>query len=240
MKALVVDDEPLARRRLVRMLAKLPGVTIAGEAGDGVEALELLARDRPDVILLDIQMPGLDGLELARITPDLPPIVFTTAFDEHAVQAFEVCAVDYLLKPVRLERLRAALAKVAQSRPGADALRELLARLAPPDVPPIAARSGGAVRLFDPRAISRFRAQDKYCTFQHEGREYLLDDSLATLEARLGPLGFARVHRAELVNLKHVRALHARDDAAWVELADGQTAPVSRRLAPELRRRLGL
>jgi DNA-binding LytR/AlgR family response regulator len=238
---LVVDDEPLARRRLLRMLGRIAGVTQADEAADGIEALERIERERPDVVLLDIRMPGLDGLTLAAEGRGLPPIIFTTAHDEYAVQAFEVAAVDYLLKPVREERLRAALDRVgAGRRADPAALRALLERLAPPDVAPISARSGASVRFFDPRAITRFWARDKYTAFQQEGREYLLDESLAQLEERLSAAGFLRIHRAELVNLKHVRALHGRDDAVTVELSDGQTATVSRRFAAQLRRRLGL
>jgi DNA-binding LytR/AlgR family response regulator len=240
-RVLVVDDEPLARRRLARMLAKLPEAELAGEAADGIEALEWIERDRPDVVLLDIRMPGLDGLSLAASRADLPPIIFTTAHDEHAVQAFEVSAVDYLLKPVKLERLRAALAK-ARVAPRTDVagLREVLERIVPPEAAPIAARAGGTVRLFDPRAITRFRAEDKYVVFRQDGHDYLLDESLAALEKRLASLGFVRVHRGELVNLRHVRALHGRDDDARVELSDGQRAAVSRRFAAELRRRLGI
>jgi DNA-binding LytR/AlgR family response regulator len=240
-RVLVVDDEPLARRRLVRLLAQIAGVELAGEAADGVEALQSIERERPDVVLLDIRMPGLDGLALAESREGLPPIVFTTAHDEYAVRAFEVSAVDYLMKPVKLERLRAALAK-ARGRASGDGagLRALLERLLPPEVAPVVARAGASVRVFDPRSISRFRAEDKYVVFRAGGRDHLLDESLSRLEERLAPLGFVRVHRAELVNLGHVRALHGRDDEARVELSDGQTAPVSRRFAAELRRRLGI
>jgi DNA-binding LytR/AlgR family response regulator len=192
-------------------------------------------------VLLDIRMPGLDGLSLAASRSDLPPVIFTTAFDEHAVAAFEVNAVDYLLKPVKLERLRAALAKLrGRESPDSASLRAVLERLAPREVAPITVRSGASVRLFDPRAITRFRAEDKYVAFREGEREHLLDESLAELETRLAPLGFLRVHRAELVNLEHVRALHGRDDEARLELSDGQSVPVSRRLVPELRRRLGI
>ena len=240
MKVLVVDDEPLARRRLCRMLAKLR-VEVGGEAADGAEALALVARERFDALLLDIRMPGMDGLALAASSDELPPIVFTTAYDEHAVRAFEVSAVDYLLKPVKLERLRAALDKVARAPAAAlPALRVLLERVARPEIKPLAARAGTTVRLLDPRGVARIRAEDKYALVRDEGRDYLLDESLRALEERLAPLGFLRVHRAELVNLARVRALHVEDDAPSLELDDGQRVPVSRRLAPELRRRLGL
>lgn len=241
MRVLVVDDEPLARRRLVRMLGEIPDVEVAGEAGDGIEALEAIERDRPDLVLLDIRMPGLDGLALAARERDLPPVVFTTAYDEYAVQAFDVSALDYLLKPVKKERLRVALAK-ARGLAHADSagLRAVLEKLAPREVAPLAARRGGSVHLFDPREITRLRASEKYVVFQRGDREFVLDESLAALEERLAPLGFLRVHRAELVNLKHVRALHSADATAAVELSDGQHAPVSRRFAAELKRRLGL
>lgn len=117
MRVLIVDDEPPARRRLRRMLERMPGVEVCGEAGDGVEALERIAERAPDLVLLDVRMPGLDGIELARRGESLLPIVFTTAYDEYALRAFEVAAVDYLLKPIRAERLRGALER-ARERSG--------------------------------------------------------------------------------------------------------------------------
>lgn len=114
MKVLVVDDEPVARRRLMRILERIDGVEVAGEAANGVQALERIRELMPDVVLLDIRMPGMDGLEVASKIDELPPIIFTTAYDEYAVQAFEANAVDYLLKPVQAERLESALAKVSK------------------------------------------------------------------------------------------------------------------------------
>lgn len=246
MKVLVVDDEPLARRRLIRMLGRLAGVEIGGEAGDARTALECVRDNRPDVILLDIRMPGLSGLDLAASADDLPPIVFTTAYDQYAVNAFEVSAVDYLLKPVKPERLRAALDKVRRRSAVADgeSLRSLLERLDRKidDARPLRlqARAGGAIRFFEARQITRIYASEKYAVFLHQGREHVLDESLSALEARLEGDGFARVHRGELVNLAHVRALQTEDDVTFVELSDGQRAHVSRRLLPALRKRLGI
>jgi DNA-binding LytR/AlgR family response regulator len=242
-RILVVDDEPLARARLRRMLAGIEGAVPVGEAGSGREALEKLAELAPDCVLLDVRMPGMDGLEVAKATE--VPVIFTTAHDAYAVDAFELAAVDYLLKPVRRERLVRALERVRQGATAGRAhLEALLARLhaasGKPAVARISARRGDAVHLFDPSEIVRFRAADGYTSFQRDGHEFLLDESLSQLEQRLAPLGFLRVHRSELVRLDAVRALHGELGNTSVELSDGQRAPVSRRLVADLRRRLGL
>lgn len=244
MRVLVVDDEAPARRRMLRMLAEIDDVEVVGEAADGVEAREAIVRLRPDVVLLDVQMPELDGLALAR-GGTMPQIVFVTAHAEHAIAAFELAAVDYLLKPVERERLRRAIDRVRErlGRDGlgdAAALGELLraARQREP-APRLSARDGARTRLFDVADITRLCAQDKYVVLQHGGREYLLDESLAELEERLAPHGFVRVHRSELVNLAAVVAIVGEGSAARAELRDGQSAAVSRRELPALRRRLG-
>jgi two-component system LytT family response regulator len=243
LRALVVDDEPVARRRLQRMLARLGDVDAVGEAGDGAEALAAINALSPDVVFLDVRMPGMDGLAVATGDHPLPPIVFVTAFDQHAVDAFEAGAVDYLLKPVREERLRRALDRV-RARLAADEtrdLRPLLESLSTAARPPrIAARQGATTRLFDPREIARIQALDKYASFQLDGARYLLDESLTALEQRLARWGFLLVHRSELVNLARVKALRDTGRGWLVELADGQRAPVSRRRLVMLRRELGL
>ena len=246
MKILVVDDEPLARHRLIRMLGKIPHVRVTGEAGNAEAALELIRKDRPDLVLLDIRMPGLSGLELATSGEELPPIVFTTAYDEYAVDAFEVSAVDYLLKPVKHERLCAAIEK-ARGRSGlADVaqIRSLLTKLErkadTAEPARLHARAGGTTRLVEANQIARIYASSKYALFRHQGREFVLDESLNSLEARLSGDGFFRVHRGELVNLSQVRALHTEDGATRVELSDGQTANVSRRSVAALKERLGI
>lgn len=252
MKVLVVDDEAPARRRMIRMLERAGGVEIVGQAADGVEALTELTRCQPEVVFLDIQMPALDGLALAR-QAELPLVVFVTAHDEHALAAFELGAADYLLKPVKAARLEATLARLRErlsAKTGADdvELRATLARLGgsvaasagEQPSPRLAVREGGSVRLFDARELGRIFASDKYSAFVHEGREQLLDDSLSQLELRLSAHGFVRVHRAELVNLAWIRALHGDAGSMSVELRDGQQVKVSRRMVPELKRRLGL
>jgi two-component system LytT family response regulator len=244
-KALIVDDEPLARSRLARLLADFDDVSIVGEAANADEALASIRSQEPDVVFLDIRMPGPSGLELAASADDLPPIVFTTAHDEFAVEAFDAAAIDYLLKPVQKKRLARALERVrARHAPAgkgdvADQMRDVLRKvLGGEDGCRICAQEGTSTHLFDARELGRFYASDKYTVFQHEGREYLVEDSLNDLEKRLVPHGFFRVHRAELVNLRRVRTLHNDAQGATLVLADGQVARVSRRLLGELKRAL--
>ena len=243
MKALVVDDEPYARRRLRRLLEALGDVEVVGEAVDGLDALRQIEALAPDVVFLDIRMPGLDGLSLAARGDALPPIVFTTAYHEHAVQAFDAEAVDYLLKPIEPERLRKAVDRVRNRRAGdlADRLENVLQRVSHATAPPrIAARAGSTSYVFDPREIARFRAEAKYVVFDHHGKSYVLDDTIAELEERLVPLGFLRPHRSELVNGRQVVALHVEGRTATLELTAGVRIPVSRRRLEFVRRALGI
>jgi DNA-binding LytR/AlgR family response regulator len=166
-------------------------------------------------------MPGVDGLALARQLGARPAVIFTTADAGQALAAFDVAAVDYLLKPVVRERLERALARVSSSAP------------APPRV---SARDGQTLHVVDARRVTRFHALDKYTAFLVDGRELLGEESLGSLEARLAPHGFLRVHRGELVRLDAVVAL----DGETVRLMDGQEARVSRRSLPELRKRLAI
>jgi DNA-binding LytR/AlgR family response regulator len=282
LRVLVVDDEPHARARLCRLLGKLPGVHVAGEAENGRLALELVERLAPDVMLLDIEMPGLDGLAVGEATAEAagragarpPAVIFTTAHSRFALDAFELDADDYLLKPVALERLARALAKARRrlglppaaaapgeapppgpAEPPAPGSSPPPGSSTPPPPAPDAGTTGpepprdpaqlvvhdrGVTRFFDARSVTRFRAVDKYTSFVVGGAEYLTRESLSTLEARLAPFGFVRVHRADLVRLDAVRALEPEPGGALVHLADGQAVQVSRRFLPKLRKALGL
>jgi DNA-binding LytR/AlgR family response regulator len=239
---LVVDDEAPARRRLRRMLEEAGGVERVEEAADGVAALAVVGVLKPDLLLLDIQMPGLDGLALAAAHADLPPVVFVTAHDEHAVRAFEVNAVDYLLKPVRPERLAEALrrARARGRRSAAESFRALTSAGASEEVPRIVTHERGTTRLFDARAIDRFWSADKYTLFRAGGGEHVTEEPLSLLAARLAPWGFLRVHRAELIRIAAVRALSSGHGVHEVHLMDGQVSRVSRRLTGVLRRELGI
>jgi DNA-binding LytR/AlgR family response regulator len=246
MRVLVVDDEPLARIRLLRMLEKITVVESIAEAENGRKALEQIHLFNPNVVLLDIHMPGISGLDVARSAPRDLAIIFTTAHDEHAIEAFEVAAIDYLLKPIRQERLEQAIERArsnARENTGED-LAALYDRLQSShdeeSNPRITARKGDSLRVFDPSEIDRLSSRGGYTSFRQGDEEFLLDESLNTLEEKLKASGFLRVHRSELIRIGAVRALHSDDGVTTVELARGERAPVSRRLLAELKNALGI
>lgn len=218
MNILVVDDEPLARARLRRLIDALPGHLCAGEAADGPQAIAACQRLRPQVVLLDIGMPGPDGLEIARelaALPEPPVVVFTTAYAEFAIEAFNAGAVHYLLKPVSGERLAQALARVGSAAP-----RSLLLS------------HGGRIQRVPMSDVFYLRADTKYLTVCTRQGEWLLEDSLVRLEQRHAPQ-LLRIHRALLINVQHLTGLQ-RDSwgRLWARI-DGVAVglPVSRRLA---------
>jgi two-component system response regulator AlgR len=209
LKVLVVDDEPLARSRLRTLLAECdaPAVELAAEAGNAAQAMEHLRRQNFDAVLLDIHMPGADGLALAGVLrglPDAPAVVFVTAYAEHAVTAFELEAVDYLTKPVRLERLALALAKVervvAARAGGQETEQEVLV-----------IQDRGRTERVPVLEVLYFKAELKYITVRTAARSYILDGSLSDLEERHGTQ-FLRVHRNALVSRRAVRALEKHFD----------------------------
>ena len=236
LRALIVDDEPPARARLRRLLGEIPDVAVAGEASNGREALELCAILEPDVVLLDVRMPGMDGIEAARhlsALEDPPAVIFTTAYDEHAVEAFETQAVGYLLKPVRQEKLERAL------RHAARVVGTQLARLAEQAQlgrrrAQICARLGEQLRLIPLDDVYYFMAGQKYVTVRHRGGSDLIDEPLRALSAEFAP-DFVRVHRNALVAVRSVRALERDEEGRYlVRLRDcDDTLPVSRRHAAE-------
>jgi two-component system LytT family response regulator len=217
-RALIVDDEPLARRRVRALLAGEPDIEIAGEHGDGVSALAALERGGCDLLFLDVQMPELDGFELlARLDLSrLPEIIFVTAHDEHALRAFEVHALDYLLKPFRRDRF-------------AEAVRRARARLGERRPTRLAVRDGACVTMVAVADVDWLEAEGNYVALHAGGAEHLLRETLAALEARLDPARFVRVHRSAIVNLERVAQLlpHGKNDAVAV-LCDGTRVTVSR------------
>ncbi len=238
LRVLVVDDEPPARERLKQLLAELPETELAGEAGSGEEALVVAAATRPDVVLLDIRMPGMGGLEAARqlaVLSDPPAVVFTTAYEQHALQAFDAQASDYLLKPVRRERLAKALERL---RRPTRAQRAVLSG-AGPGRPHVTARVRDQLKLIPVHDILCFVAEQKYTTVRHVGGEDLIEDSLRSLEQEFQD-EFIRVHRNALVAIGQIESLERESDGRYaVRLRHGGgTLQVSRRLATEVLRRL--
>jgi DNA-binding LytR/AlgR family response regulator len=234
MKILVVDDEPVARGRLLRMLARIDGVEVVGEAENGTEALRMAKELGPDLVLLDIDMPGLDGLAVAE-DPSIPPVIFTTAHKEYALDAFEADAFDYLLKPVSRERLERALDKVRK-------------RLAAASVPPptsedetwrLVVTDGTLKRFVDAREVECFLADQKYVAFTWRGHELLVRESLDALADRLAAHGFLRANRGALVRRDAVDAYDASEGGSVV-LRSGAVIPVSRRATATIRAALGL
>jgi two-component system, LytTR family, response regulator AlgR len=240
LRVIIVDDEPPARERLRSMLEEFGEFTVAGEAGNGAQALEQVDRLMPDIVLLDVRMPGIDGLEVARqlaALPEPPAVIFTTAFDEYALQAFDSQAIAYLLKPIRAEKLRTALAKAGRlTRPQlqqvASATRE------PAHRTHIGVRGRDGLKLIPVDEVLCFHADQKYTTVRHQKGEDLIEDSLKTLEEEFGP-AFVRIHRNALVNTRYLERI-ARDASGqhFVHLR-GLTEPleVSRRMAGDLKDR---
>jgi Response regulator of the LytR/AlgR family len=240
MRIVIADDEPLARERLRGLLADIPDAEVVAEAGDGHEALNACAAREPDLVLLDIAMPGIDGLEVARHLATFDPqplVVFCTAYDEHALSAFEAAAVDYLVKPVRPERLAAALERARTFAAGREHSRS--AGPSSRRRTHLCARLRGNLRLIPVGEVRYLQAEEKYVVVHHARGEDLIEESLRSLEEEFPDL-FVRIHRnclvarSELVELRrgpdgHVRAILRNGD---------RPLDVSRRCVAQLREAL--
>lgn len=206
MKILIVDDEQLARDRLARMVAELNDCEVAGEAANGRLALEQAQRVMPDVVLLDIRMPGMDGLEAARHLSEFaepPAVIFCTAYEEHAVQAFDLQAVGYLLKPVRRDKLHDALSKAQRlNRAQLAALNGMEEQRRTH----ISARTRRGIELVAVDDVRYFQADQKYVTVRFDGGEVIIDETLRDLEQEFAE-GFVRIHRNCLVAAAHIECL---------------------------------
>lgn len=237
-RVLVVDDEAPARDRLVQLVEDVENFTVVATAGDGREALELAESSSPDIVLMDIRMPGMDGIEAAGHLSRLeqpPAVIFVTAFDDYALKAFETAAVGYILKPVRRARLEEGLARAARPT------RAQLASIRPEDQQRrhIGARSGDHLHLIPVQEILYFRAEQKYVSVRHGGGSHLIDESLKELEEEF-PEEFVRIHRNALVAIRHIQVVEKGDGGQLqVRLRDCDEAlPVSRRHAAALRRKV--
>jgi DNA-binding LytR/AlgR family response regulator len=244
-RALLVDDEDLARIALLRALEPERDIEIVGEAANGIEAIERIAELRPDLVLLDIEMPGFDGFEVVQQLTNPPVIVFVTAYDEYAVRAFEANAIDYLLKPVQPERLARALARVRQRIPPSSAehggkVKEVARERGGP-VRRIAARRGKRIVIVPLREVIRVEIEEKLVFAVTANDRLLVEKTISELEAILEPAGFLRISRGELVNLEMVKELVPWFSGTWrVKLANGEERDVSRERARQLKEAMGV
>jgi two-component system LytT family response regulator len=242
-RVVIVDDEPLAREVLRELLAAHPDIEIVAECANGFEAIKAVAELAPDLLLLDVQMPKLDGFDVLELVGSRVPAIFVTAYDQYAIRAFDVHAVDYLLKPFGADRLAEALGRA----------RERLGRSEEPDVTPLLStvRAGRAplerilvrdradVHVIPAAKIEYIEAQDDYVSIRSGGRSHLKEQTLAELEAALDPDRFVRIHRRYLLNVARLAKISQAVSGSRVAiLADGTELPISRAGYARLRERL--
>lgn len=246
-RVLVVDDEAPARLRLIRLLSEVKDLEIAGEAGDGLEALQKAQELKPDLVFLDIEMPELNGLETAETWGgEGPSVIFVTAYSEHALRAFELSAVDYLVKPVAPERLAEAVERVRKRRAASTTLdlHQLVAKLEEGRAKRrMAVKCGAKYRVFNPSQVSAIVAKDHYAVLMVEGQELLVDDKLETLAQRLDPVKFLRIHRSAIINLDYLKELEHEGDRKYAAILSDPAKtrlPVSRERLEDLKKILGL
>jgi two-component system LytT family response regulator len=233
LRVVIVDDEPLARAVVREFVGAHPGVEVVAECANGFEAVKAVSELSPDLMFLDVQMPKLSGFEVLELIGRSVPVVFTTAYDQYALSAFEVHAIDYLLKPFSAERFAEALTRARE-------------RLAAREVVPVEAlvsegrarnlplervliRDGSKVHVLPVDKIDFVEAQDDYVSFQSEGKSYLKDQTLGAIEGLLDPARFVRIHRSYLLNIERIARveLYAKDSRIAI-LRDGRKLPVSR------------
>jgi DNA-binding LytR/AlgR family response regulator len=210
-RVLIVDDEELARVRIKELLADIKDVEVAGEAENGLQAVEMTRELGPDVVILDIQMPGMDGFEVVDALTDVPLVIFATAFDEYAIKAFEVNSVDYLLKPISKERLGEAIERARGLLDDAPRLDEQTARLAglvrERAVKRLPVMKGKKIVLVNLEDIVWIGVEDELVFVHTHSEKYMMNTTMAELESRLDPHAFFRCHRSSIVNLNHVREI---------------------------------
>ena len=238
-KAIVIDDEPAARRLMKNLLKEYDDVVeVIDEAGSGREAVEKIERLKPDVIFLDIQMPDLTGFELIEQLTEKPNIIFTTAYEQYAIKAFENFSIDYLLKPIKDERLRQSVEKLKKfgrlnQSINIGELQEIIRQLqAPKKATALPIKTGDRINLIRYENIAFLEAQDKYvCVFTTDGQKFLTDNSLNVLVEKLPP-EFCRIHRSYIINKDKIREMHRHfsgrylfimDDKAATRLTSGRT-----------------
>jgi two-component system, LytTR family, response regulator len=232
-RAIIVDDEELARGYLRELLGAHPEIEIAGECGNGFEAVKAIGELHPDLVFLDVRMPKLDGFEVLELLDagSMPVVIFVTAFDQYATRAFDAHAVDYLMKPFSAERLARALER-ARARLGERSIPPGLAAAARPageHRQRIVVKDGARVHVIPIGKLDYVEAQDDYVALHSEGKSYLKQQPIAAVEAMLDPAAFVRIHRSAIVNLERVARIEPYGKESRIAiLADGTRLPVSR------------
>jgi two-component system LytT family response regulator len=243
MRVLIVDDEPLARRGLALRLKRFSDLEVVGECEDGASAVQQILDLVPDLVLLDVQMPGLDGFEVLNALPKdkMPQVIFVTAYDEHAIRAFEVHAVDYLLKPVTEERLAAAIDHAEKSMRGVSAQRSanLISKLLEDQRPKYLARfiskTGSRICIVQQEQVLWIAAAGDYAELHTRNSVHLIRETMDTLAQNLDPGQFIRVHRSTIVRLNQILELQIRDNGEFdVRLRDGSQHRCSRTYAKSI------
>jgi len=246
MRTLIVDDEAPARERLKRLLADVKGVELVGEAEDGIQAVEAIEKEKPDLVLLDIQMPGLDGFGVIEALEGPPPIIFVTAYDEYAIRAFEVNALDYLLKPFSRQRLEKAIRRAQEALNEEDSFMArfgpLLENLAAQGrhLTRLAVRDRDRIRVLDANEVDWIGVEDEQTVVHVGDQAYPIRRTLAELEARLDPGTFFRAHRSVIVSLDRVQEIIPWFKGSHkLRLTTGIEVDLSRTQARALRKILG-
>lgn len=246
MRVLVVDDETLARSILIEHLGKVPDVEVVGQAANGFEAVKLTEELNPELIFLDIQMPKLSGFEVLELLAErAPAVIFTTAFDEYALRAFEVHAVDYLLKPVEPSRLSAAVERAAErlrNRTPPPSAQELSAAARPPGraLERVLIRHEGRVHVLPLERIDFIEAQDDYLSFAIQGKRLRKQQTMSELESQLDGTRFVRIHRSFILNIERLARIDLYGKDSWLAiLADGSKLPMSRTGHAKLKELIG-
>jgi two-component system LytT family response regulator len=246
LRAVIVDDEELARQLLCEQLKEAGGVEIVAECANGFEAVKAVTESRPDVLFLDIQMPKLDGFEVLELIDPPPAVIFVTAYDQYALKAFDAHAVDYLLKPFALDRLRTALdrahALLRDPQPRAFQAAELAAAARAPgqSLERIVVKDGARVHIIPMAKLDYAEAQDDYVGLHSEKKTYLKQQTISSLEEQLDPRRFVRIHRSYIVNLERIARIEPyTKDSRVAVLQDGSQLPVSRSGHARLKELLG-
>lgn len=245
-KAVLVDDEPLARSMVAEYLEGYPQVEVVAECNDGFEGAKAIMQYQPDIIFLDIQMPKINGFEMLEIIDYQPAVIFTTAFDEYAIQAFEQHAVDYLLKPITKTRFDRAMAKFLDSQhleAGKKNTRNLLDKMHQTDgkLERVVVKTGAKIKIIPVSSIIYLEADDDYVKIHTDEDTFLKNKTMASFEEQLDPARFVRVHRSFIVRIDHIARLEPHEKDSYVAvLADGSQVSVSKSGYARLKQTLGM